>query len=476
MTIKGFFTRLASLKPGHSRYEEVRLGESYYLEINRVRVPYEGVPICVRLIKEGIKIHIYPELLLDSSCNQPPLHFLLFDPDRYHSGISGFMRLIKPGDSFVLGNQNRRQTPACHLPKNLEMRHLSITHDGDGLIFRKLVSDARIELTPLPEEHRFKRSIERRMERLRTIRSIYGGPIEALSPADALETLREVNSLLETEAYRPQNDQGKPGGVVNLPKTMIPIIVGDLHAQVDNLLTLLSQNHFMEALQAGEATLIILGDAVHSEQDDQLDKMESSLLMMDLILRLKLRFPQQLFYIRGNHDSFSSSLTKSGIAQCLIWEATIRKHRGEAYLREMKRFYASLPYVVISEGYVACHAAPVKTRFNMDMLINIYRYPGLVKELTRNRIRQRTSPAGYTRADVRHFRNILNLPEKTPFFVSHSPLDREKPLWLEAGGIENHHIVFSANIPWIGVFTRVRGQMIPLSYHRENLLPMINEL
>ena len=34
--------------------------------------------------------------------------------------------------------------------------------------------------------------------------------------------------------------------------------------------------------------------------------------MMDLIIRLKLWFPQQVFYIRGNHDSFSAEIGNSG--------------------------------------------------------------------------------------------------------------------------------------------------------------------
>jgi hypothetical protein len=288
--------------------------------------------------------------------------------------------------------------------------------------------------------------------------------------------LQEVNRILAQEIYRTADDRGKPGGVLRIPAELTPIIVGDLHAQVDNLLTLLTQNEFLEALEDGSAALIILGDSVHSETEGQLDDMEGSILIMDLILRLKLRFPEQVFYIRGNHDSFSSNEFKFGIAQCLFWEMTLRKRRGAAYLREMGRFYDQLPYLVLSDGYVACHAAPIKTRFDLDRLINIYHEPGLVQELTHNRLRRRTSPAGYTAHDVRHFRDTLKLPEDTPFFVSHSPLNREDPMWLNAGGIENHHIVFSANLPWIGVFTRARGKMIPLSYHREELVPIINAL
>ena len=474
--MKKLFTRLTSLIPGHSKCEEISLSEPFRLGKARVRVPYLGTPITVTLIREQVIFQIFSEPLLDADGKYQSNRYLLSDPSRYFSEISGFIRLEQQGETFVLGNQDRQKPVGCDLPKNLDMRHLSITHDGDGLIFRKLVSDAEIEIQSLDDDRIIEAHRVRRTERLGTIREIFGGPIELLSPTVALATLQQANQILGEESYRPLDDRGKPGGLLELPDSLVPIIIGDLHAQVNNLLTLLSQNQFMEALIKQEAVLIILGDAVHSEMDEQLDEMQDSLLIMDLILRLMMRFPHQVFYIRGNHDSFSSNLTKFGIAQCLIWEAEIRKRRCEVYLEELKRFYDSLPYVVMSKDFVACHAAPIKTRFDKKMLINIYRYPGLVKELTRNRIRRRTSPAGYTRADVRHFKKTLKLSQKIPFLVSHSPMDRENPLWLEAGGIENHHIVFSANTPWIGVFTRVRDHMIPLSYHRENLLSIINGL
>lgn len=476
MADKGFLTKLTSLLHRGTRCEEVRLRGPYPLGSARVRVPFEGDPILVTLAKAGIEFIICPETLLDDSADPAPGSYLLLEPERIRSRISGFMRLKGRGDSLVLGKQDRQQTAMFDYPATMDLRRLSITHDGDALIFRKLVSDAEVRLAPLSGEDVLERVAVRRRERLQIIRAIFGGPIEPLDPTEALATLKAVNEILETEAFRPLDDRGRPGGVVRLPKGLTPIIVGDLHARVNNLLALLSHNGFLDMLEKGKAALIILGDAVHSEVEDKLDEMEGSLLMMDLILRLKIRFPRQLFYVRGNHDSFSEDLTKFGVAQCLIWEAALRRHRGETYLEEMKRFYDSLPYVVLSEDFVACHAAPIKTRFDLDMLVNIHRHPGLVRELTRNRLRRRTSPAGYTSSDVRHFRSTLNLPEDTPFFVSHSPLNREDPLWLEAGGIPHHHIVFSANTPWIGVFTRLYGRMIPLSYCSEELLPIINGL
>jgi UDP-2,3-diacylglucosamine pyrophosphatase LpxH len=116
-------------------------------------------------------------------------------------------------------------------------------------------------------------------------------------------------------------------------------MVGDLHARVDNLLVLLSQNGFLDGLERGSAALLILGDAVHPNTEGELEDMEGSLSMMDLIFRLKVTFPDRVFYLRGNHDSFSADVAKSGIPQGLLWARALREGRGKAYAAAMGQFY-----------------------------------------------------------------------------------------------------------------------------------------
>lgn len=474
MAKMGLLNRLTSLFAPPDEQADVNLCEPYRLGRGAVRVLHHGAPIRVGLLRVGIELLVCPEIPLDRSDSKQPVSFVVTTLGQFRGEIDGFQRLQKPGSSIIIGKQDKLQTAIFGYPETMDLRRLSIVHDGDALIFKALVSDAEIVLNPVPCSETIEKYQGRRREKLQRIRDIFGAAIEPLAPRQALNCLQSVNAILETEAYRPLDKRGMPGGVLRLPADITPVIVGDLHAQVNNLLTVLSQNGFLEALEHGDAALLILGDAVHSEIEGRLDQMEDSLLMMDLILRLKQRFPRQVFYIRGNHDSFSDSVFKFGVAQCLVWESTLRSCRGEDYLQEMQRFYERLPYVVLTDDFVACHAAPVKTRFDLEKLVNIYRHPDLVRQLTHNRIRRRDLPAGYTRADVKHFRGTLGLTDGTPFFVSHSPLDREHPWWLEPAGIKNHYIVFSANTPWIGVFTRLQGRMIPLSYHQENLLPLIN--
>ncbi len=441
-----------------------------------IRIPCNDVPLELILGKKGIRLHLVTEghIAAEDKAEQTPT-FILYDPERFFSEVSGFLRLRK-GDTLILGREEEYQQAIFDYPKGVDRRHLMIAHDGLALVFKDLSGDYGTRISPLREKSKPPSATELRMQRLREIRTIFGGPIEQLDPDVALDTLKQVNHLLEKEPCRPTNDNKEPGGVISLPDKMIPIIIGDLHAQVDNLLTLLSQNEFLESMGDGKAAVVFLGDAVHKEVDGEMEEMESSLLIMDLIFRLKLWFPQQVFYIRGNHDCFSEDIGKDGIPQGLLWDRAIRKVRGETYKQEMDRFYDLLPYVALSGDFAACHAAPPKSKVTLDLLINIRRYPGLIVELTCNRLYRPNRPAGYTKGDVKRFRKALKMAPDSDLFVGHTPLSRQDTLWLDVAGIEHHHVVFSGNTPWVGVFTRVGRHLVPMRYRTERLLPIINGL
>ncbi len=468
-----FFSRLKSAFSTPTQCEEISLDGEYVLSKDCVKLPLNNCPLEIRLGDNGHVLHLLTEEFVGDPAGNPDKDLLIYNPQTYTANISGFVRISK-GDHLILGHEDGYQQAMLDYPEAVAKRHLSISHEGDSLLLKDLLGNPGTRLLPLRgTDISFS---DRRLANLKEILRIFGGPIRLLSPEEALQDLNKVNALLEKEPLRPTDWRGMPGGVVRLPKKMIPIIIGDLHAQMDNLLTLLSQNEFLEMMSEGKAAMVFLGDAVHSEIDGQMDQMESSLLMMDLILRLKLWHPQQIFYVRGNHDSFSEDIGKDGIPQGLLWAKALRDLRGEAYKQAMDRFYELLPYVAVSKSYVACHAAPPKGKVDMDMLIDIHKYPALIKDVTTNRLYRPNRPAGYTKGDVKRFRNALQLEGKAELFVGHTPLTRHDTLWSNVGGIEHHDVVFSGNTPWIGVYTRVNGQMIPLRYRSEAVLEKINAL
>jgi predicted phosphodiesterase len=468
---RSFFSGLRSrLSGGH---ESVTPEPSQRLRLSGkgLRVPVQGFPFAVEMGKQTL--HICPDLPVDRHLRETPHDFIVFDPELYYSGIAHSLRLM-PGKKLAIDYREESQKLAFGHPRDAFRRHLQIMHEGNSLVFRDPISELGTYLSLLADEPEKSRLELRRQQNVKKIIDIFGGPIEQLQADVALDTLQQVNRLLKQDPYRRKDSFGNVGGLVELPGHLTPIVVGDLHAQLDNLLKILCENSFLDCLERGDAALILLGDAVHPEAEGELEFMDSSVLIMDLIFKLKLRFPEQVFFIVGNHDSFSPDVMKAGVPQSLLWEKKITELRGEEYREELGLYYRQSPLVVLSEDFLACHAGPARSNVSLDTLVEARQYPGLMHELTWNRVKTRGYPLGYTRRDVHRFRKSLNLEDTTPFIVAHYPQSRDGTLWLNVGQIPQHHVLFSARSDQLAVFTRVQGEMLPQIYPAESLLETIN--
>jgi hypothetical protein len=455
-------------------YELVAPGSSERLRLSGkgLRVESRETPFIIEMGKQTL--HLCPDRPADSRNRTPPYDYVLFDPELYYSGISQSLRL-KPGESLSIDHRQEHHKVVFSKPKHAFRRHLQISHKGDALVFRDPISELGTYLSFFPDEDEGLRYELRRAGRLRQIREIYGGPLVQLEPDEALETLKAVNHLLKEDPYREKDSLGNAGSVVDLPAWITPVIVGDLHAQVDNLLKILTENAFLESIDQGDAALVLLGDAVHLEADEKLADMDSSVLIMDLILKLKLAYPKQVFFVMGNHDSFSPDVMKGGVPQSVLWEKRLAELRGKEYCEELAFFYRQSPLVVLSEDFIACHAGPPCSNVSIEKLIEARQFPELVHELTWNRIKTRGWPLGYRKGDVRRFRKSLGLDDSIPFIVAHYPQSRGGTLWLNVDGIPNHHILFSARSDRVALFTRVRGELTPQMYPSEPLLQAVSD-
>ncbi len=392
-----------------------------------------------------------------------------------HRTISGFLRL-RVGETIVIGRNHKEFCQLFQLTENVADKHVSVTNRKGDLILTPLVGDQPTQVQRL-DDLDYREQLERgRHKALLEIGRLYGQTLRPLAPDLALATLKQVNALLAEEPYRPKNLQGQPGGLVEIPADATPVIVGDLHAQVNNLLKILSENCLLDCLRMKTATLIILGDAVHSEMIHETAKFETSMLIMDLIFRLKLIYPGNLFYIRGNHDSFDPEIDKNGVLQGILWREALLRQRGEAYVREMQTFYDALPYVIRSDSFLACHAGPPRATIGRNDLINIAGNPNLAIELVTTRMQQPNRPGGYTKGDVKRLRKGLELPPKTRFIVGHTPMDPFGSFWLHAGSIKNHHIIYSAHTEGPSIIIRTGDTFNPITFPAESLTDIINDL
>jgi len=389
--------------------------------------------------------------------------------------IRGFAR-IKPGETVMLGRANKDYDDIFNFKKDVAKRHVTISNDKGDLIIRPLERDKKVKIVRLDDQDIREQMGVNRVNVMLEVRELLGGSVTMLEKDDARELLEQVNDILEAEPYRPLNRKKTPGGILELPDEPAPIIVGDLHAQVDNLLKILSENCLVQALENNRAVLCILGDAVHSENLNEMEDMDSSILIMDLILTLKKQFPANVFYLRGNHDSFSPDLSKNGIPQGILMKKTLDEQRGGAYVEQMQRFYDLLPYLIVSDSFIGIHAGPPRQGTTKKQLVNVEDDPDLARQLTQNRIMRPYYLSGYSKSEIKSVRRALDAPKSTPVIVGHTPLDPFGSIWQNVGSIKNHHIVSSSNISGPGIFIRLRGKMIPLTYPSEPLTRLMNRL
>jgi hypothetical protein len=432
-----------------------------------LRVPYQGLPYAVELGRA--RLHIYPELPLLGPDPAGVPRFRLFDPERYLTGMAPFLSL-GPGESLTIDRSDPAQRHLFAHPRDAFRRHLQVVHEGHALTFRDPISELGTYVTLLRDEASAGRLVNRRRVALERLQALYGdldaGP---LPPAEALDRLQAVNALMAREPYRAAGDDGAPGALLEPPRDLTPIIVGDLHGQYDNLLKVLTEGRVLDLLESGRAYLLLLGDAVHCELDGRLEEMDSSLFTLDLILTLKRHFPGQVFYLLGNHDGFSEAISKGGVSQGLLWRRHVLATRGEDYLSALKAFYRRLPVVATDGSFVACHAGPPRRAVDRGDLRNLRGHPDLLYKLITVRRRSPRHPAGYTAGDVRRLRRGLGLPKEAPLVVSHYPQDPDATVWLDAGDIADHHVVYSARPAHLAVLTRVDGELVPLQYRGETL-------
>jgi hypothetical protein len=89
----------------------------------------------------------------------------------------------------------------------------------------------------------------------------------------------------------------------------------------------------LKEIENGRACLLLLGDVVHKESSGELEEMDSSALMLDLIFKLKIKFPEHVFMLRGNHESFTPAMSKGGVPQGALLKKRLQELRGHDYVR-----------------------------------------------------------------------------------------------------------------------------------------------
>ena len=438
------------------------------------RIAHDGKTFELRL--DCLPLHFHPEIPLGVRKKQIEKNWLIFSPLPCNvKNVTGFARL-KVGESMIVSRENKLFVKLFDIPKNFPQRYVRISNRYGDIIITPLVPEYTVGILRVEDQDNREQVESCRYDALLTIKEIYGETITPLAKPEALARIKEANRIILNDKFALVSDLGKAGGIIRIPNDLTPVIIGDLHGQVDNLLKIITENHLIEWFYANTACLIILGDAVHSEVSGEMEDMESSTLMMDLLLTLKVHFPGNVFYLRGNHDSFAPEVSKNGISQGLLMKQFLLEIRGEEYVQEMQLLYDHLPYIACNDFFYSCHAAPPIKKVTFEELVNIHNNPALCKEITSNRLKRAHYINGYNKKDVRRFRKTLGMAKGTHFIVGHTPLDPFKSYWGNAGNIKNHHILYSGHQEGAQAIMIEEKNLIPLSFPHEPVTKVLEKL
>ena len=317
-----------------------------------VRLSWQHDPFVIEL--GDIALECHPDLTIEGDEPNGLREWVVHARPRSDEAVPKFVRIAE-GEVVVFGRCSDLQTDIFGYDRSIADRHVRISNRKGDLGIQPLDPEGSTVLSTNPSAVSLGAA---RRERLMRLPDVLGHALVAFDHEEALDKLCEVNRIIAAEAYREYNDEGAVGGIVRFPDDMPVIIMGDIHARVDNVLRVLTENGVLSALERGELALVFLGDLVHSEAAGELEDMNSSVLVFDLFCMLKLRFPKNIFYIHGNHESFSEDIGKGGVLQGLLFRKHLKKLRGKPFLKEVEALFDQLAYVVHGKHFAACHAAP----------------------------------------------------------------------------------------------------------------------
>ena len=286
--------------------------------------------------------------------------------------------------------------------------------------------------------------------------------------ADALtgvELVARAQAVLDVFPGRLTDDEGRPGGLIEIPSKFRTIVIGDLHANRENLTAIIGHESNRADLESGRAICVILGDVEHDDRTGYMKAMDSSVAILADLFRLIIRYAGRVCYLRGNHDTFDDRLRKSGIAQGTELKAALTREYGGAYADAVGKFFESLPVFVIGDGFVITHAGPPRGGLVREEIVNIRRYPEKYHQLLWNRVNEfhgNPSPKEYGEKELRLVLQLLDLPEYTHFIVGHNPLWNDgntTGVWQDVIGIKNHHILYSGSGSRAPYFVAEKGEL-----------------
>jgi len=278
----------------------------------------------------------------------------------------------------------------------------------------------------------------------------------------------KVNSVLqnETSDYRPHNSNGFPGGLINLKKDIPTIIVPDLHARIDFLLSVLLFKPFdaktvIEMLFAGEIQVVCVGDGFHAESrainrwkkafdeyqtgfkkhKNMDEEMSESLGLMEIVMEMKAGAPQYFHFLKGNHENVANEKKDGNFPFrkfCFEGEmvATYMKKNFKELFDDYYNFEKALPLFAIGKNFLISHAEPERflakeevvnskldgeVVFSLTWTQNDASEPGTVKKMLEHYLDKENMDKAFYFGGHRIIRELYKLRADNKFVQIHNP-------------------------------------------------------
>jgi protein phosphatase len=161
-----------------------------------------------------------------------------------------------------------------------------------------------------------------------------------------VETVENVISLLKGESGRIGNFDLMER-LVKLVPSGEALVIGDLHGDLDSLISILQNSGYTGKLTTNnDATVIFLGDYG--------DRGERSAEVYYTTLRLKLAYPEQVILLRGNHEG-PDDLVASPHDMPMQFQARFKENWTTVYSKVRELFAYLYNAVLVNERYLLVH-------------------------------------------------------------------------------------------------------------------------
>ena len=217
---------------------------------------------------------------------------------------------------------------------------------------------------------------------------------------------QKVCSVLadEPDSYRPSNCLGSPGSLLQLyqenSRCLPAVIFPDIHARPDFIKNILNcylpklDLTVKEALEEKKLDLICVGDAVHTELSSlrwklislefeggnhtgqyMQEEMVENLSTICALMSLKISYPQNFHFLKGNHENILNSNIGGDYAffkyadEGEMVKLFIQDYYDDKLLRLIAQYENLMPLAASGKNYVVSHAEPAEA-FTTEQLID----------------------------------------------------------------------------------------------------------